>query len=277
LLTVTIFILAGTWIHNQVEEALHQIISENLQAILKTDIAAIEFWMEQERSNVISWAEEENLREITQALQTLAVSTSTPTRDLPMAPEQARLRDLLEPLLDTDNYLGFAIINSTGLILATGANDARIIGQRLTAQGQIGLASIFTQQAGWIPPFWRGQYLDSESLQEDITLMGVSATIPDSANQPQAALLLFIPPEKDFTRILSIARMGLRCGRQNVVRHTSPGIPQGHWHASRYADGTFCAACRTARPGRQPAQGLPDGHAHGRSAIDPTDCSRPLR
>jgi hypothetical protein len=208
LLAVVLFILSGIRIHNQVEEALHQVVSENLQAILETDIAAIEFWMEQERSNVISWAEEENLRDITQALQTLAVSTSTPTRDLPMAPEQTHLRELLEPLVDTDNYLGFAIINSTGLILATGASSARIIGHRLTAQGQIGLASIFSQQSSWIPPFWRGQYLDSESLQEDSTLMGVSATIINSANQPQAALLLFIPPEKDFTRILSIARMG---------------------------------------------------------------------
>jgi len=208
LLALTLFILAGTWVHKQVEEALHQIVSENLQAILETDIAAIEFWMEQESSTAMSWAEEENLREITQALQTLAVSTSTPTRDLPMAPEQARLRELLEPLLDTDNYLGFAIVNSTGLILAAAANDDRIIGQRLSVQGQIGLASIFTQQAGWIPPFWRGQYLDSESLQEDITLMGISATIANNSAQPQAALLLFIPPEKDFTRILSIARMG---------------------------------------------------------------------
>lgn len=208
LLTATLFLLAGAWIHNQVEDALHGIIAEHLQAILETDIAAIEFWMEQERSNVISWSEEENLRGITQALQTLAVSTSTPTRDLPMAAEQARLRELLEPLIDTDNYLGFAIINSAGLILAASANDTRIIGQRLTVQGQAGLASIFTGPASWIPPFWKGQYLDSESVQEDSTLMGVAAPIAGNDEHPQASLLFFIPPEKDFTRILSIARMG---------------------------------------------------------------------
>ena len=208
LLTLMFFLLAGAWIHNQVEDALHQIISQNLQAILETDIAAIEFWMEQERANVISWSEEENLRALTQALQELAVRTSTPTRTLPMAAQQARLRELLEPLIDTDNYLGFAIINSAGLILAASGNDTRIIGQRLTVQGQAGLASIFAEQAVWIPPFWRGQYLDSESLQEDTTLMGIAAPIAGSDQYPQATLLLFIPPEQDFTRILSIARMG---------------------------------------------------------------------
>jgi hypothetical protein len=129
-------------------------------------------------------------------------------RELQAAPEQMRLRELLEPLLDTDNYVGFGIINSAGLILAASADDERSIGQRLTPQGQAGLAGIFTQQSGWVPPFWRGQYLAGESLQEDITLMGIAATIADSAGQPAAALLLFIPPEKDFTRILSIARMG---------------------------------------------------------------------
>lgn len=208
LLTATLFLLAGVWIHNQVEDALHRIIAEHLQTILETDIAAIEFWMEQERSNVISWSEEENLRSLTQALQTLAVSTSTPGRDLPMAAEQARLRELLEPLIDTDNYLGFAIINSSGLVLATSANDTRIIGQRLSVQGQAELAGIFTGRVSWIPPFWKGEYLDSESVQQDRTLMGVAAPIAGDDKFPQASLLFFIPPEKDFTRILSIARMG---------------------------------------------------------------------
>ncbi len=208
LLAVTAFILTGIWIHNRVEEALHQIISEDLQTILATDVAALEFWMGQERATVNSWAEEEHLRSMTQALQKRAASASDPAPELQSAPEQARLRELLEPLLDPDSYLGFAIVNSAGLILATAAADERIIGHQLSPQGHAGLASIFTEQGGWIPPFWRGQYLDSESLQEDITLMGVSAIITGNGNRPRAALLLFIPPEKDFTRILSIARMG---------------------------------------------------------------------
>jgi tRNA A-37 threonylcarbamoyl transferase component Bud32 len=208
LLAIAAFILAGYWIHNRVEEALQQIVSEDLQTILEIDIAALEFWMEQERSNVISWAGEEHLRNMTQSLQELASGTSDLPEKLQAAPEQARLRELLEPLLDTDNYLGFAIINSAGLILAAGADDERIIGQRLTPQGHAGLARVFTQEGSWIAPFWRGQYIESASLQEDVTLMGVSATVVDSAGRPLAALLLFVPPEKDFTRILSIARMG---------------------------------------------------------------------
>ncbi|MDH3832172.1 MAG: hypothetical protein OEU48_10910, partial [Gammaproteobacteria bacterium] len=49
LLAITAFVLTGIWIHNRVEDALHQIISENLQTILAADIAALEFWMAQER------------------------------------------------------------------------------------------------------------------------------------------------------------------------------------------------------------------------------------
>ena len=201
-LAVVAFVLAGYWVHNRVENALHHIVSEQLQTILEIDIAALEFWMQQESSTVISWAGEEHLRDMTQALQELA------PEKLQTAPEQARLRELLEPLLDTDDYVGFGIFNSAGLILAAGAADERLIGQRLTPQGHAGLAGVFTQAGGWIEPFWRGQYIESESLQEDITLMGVSAAIADSAGRPLAALLLFVPPEKDFTRILSIARMG---------------------------------------------------------------------
>ena len=208
LLAIVAILLAGTWIHNRVEDALLQIVSEDLQTILEIDIAALEFWVEQERANVISWAEEDNLRELTQALQELALRAPGLPEKLQMAPEQARLRELLEPLLDTDDYMGFAIINTAGLILATAAGDEQIIGQHLTPQGQAGLASVFTQEGSLITPFWRGQYIESASLQEDVTLMGVSATVADSASRPLAALLLFVPPEKDFTRILSIARMG---------------------------------------------------------------------
>jgi hypothetical protein len=207
-LAVTAFVLTGIWIHDRVEGALHQIISENLQTILATDIAALEFWMGQERATIDSWAENENLRILTQALQKLVATSSDPVRQLQSAPEQAHLRDLLEPLLDPDSYLGFAIVNPAGLILAAEKTDERIIGHQLSPQGHAGLANIFSEQGGWIPPFWRGQYLDNESLQEDLTLMGVSAVIAGNDKRPQAALLLFIQPEKDFTRILSIARMG---------------------------------------------------------------------
>ena len=207
-LAITAFVFTGIWIHNRVEDALHQIISEDLQTILAADIAALEFWMAQERATVDSWAEDAKLRKLTQALQQLAATTAEPVRDLQSAPQQARLRELLEPLLDPDSYLGFAIVNSAGLILATTAADEHIIGHQLSPQGHAGLASIFSEQGGWIPPFWRGQYLDNTSLQEDITIMGVSAIISGNVNRSRAALLLFIQPEKDFTRVLSIARMG---------------------------------------------------------------------
>ena len=202
LLGVAGILLAGIWIHNRVENALQHIVAENLQAILQADVAALEFWLDQERSNALSWAEETNLQGMTQRLDVLASDPGT----LQAAPEQARLRELLEPLLNTDDYLGFAIVATTGLILA--ASEERMIGERLTAPGQARLARVFEQPAVWNAPAWRGQYLESEALQEDITLMSIAASIAGNNGRPLAALVLFIPPEKDFTRILSIARMG---------------------------------------------------------------------
>lgn len=206
LLTVAIAIPAGLWIHNRVEHALRQVVAEHLLAILQTDIAALEFWLEQERSTAVSWAQEAQLRSMTQRLHELATASPGTPGELRAAPEQARLRELLEPLLDTDNYLGYVIVDRAGLVLA--ASEDRGIGEQLTVQGQADLAAALGQQSGWIAPFWKGHYLDSETLEEDLTLMGVTATIEDGSGRPLATLLLFIPPEKDFTRILSVARMG---------------------------------------------------------------------
>jgi hypothetical protein len=206
LFAIACVILAGGWIHNRVEDALRHIVSENLAAILQTDIASLEFWLDQEISNIISWSEEANLRDLTQRLHEQAVSSPDTSLQLRSAPEQASLRSLLEPLVETDDYLGFAIIDTSGLILAS--SDDRLIGEPLTPEGQARLASVSGQRSWWLPPTWKGQYMDSEALQEDTTLMGVGAGISGKDGRRLAALLLYIPPEKDFTRILSIARMG---------------------------------------------------------------------
>ncbi len=206
LLVIAAGVLAGVWIHNRVGNALSHIISENLVAILQTDIASLEFWLEQEKSTAISWAEEPNLQSLTQRLHEQSVASPDTSGQLRVAPEQARLRALLEPLIDTDDYLGFAIINATGLILAS--SEERLIGEHLTPAGQARLASVFGERSWWLPPVWKGRYTESEELQEDTTLMGVGAGIADKNGHRLAALLLYIPPEKDFTRILSIARMG---------------------------------------------------------------------
>ncbi len=206
LLAIAGGILAGAWIHNRVGDALRHIVSENLVAILQTNIASLEFWLEQEKSNIISWAEEANLQRLTQRLQEQALASPDAPGQLVKAPEQAQLRSLLEPLLDTDDYLGFAIVNAAGLILAT--SEDRLIGNYLTPEGQARLARVFGQKSWWLAPVWKGQYTESEALQEDITLMGVGASITGANGRPLAALLLYVPPEKDFTRILSIARMG---------------------------------------------------------------------
>jgi hypothetical protein len=158
-------LFAGVWIHNRVEDALRHSVSEKLQAILQTDIAALEFWLGQEKSNAMSWAEESSLRSMTQHL----ISRASGPGALQAAPEQARLRSLLEPLPDTNDYLGFAIIDTAGFILA--ASEERMIAERLTRAGQARLARAFQQQAVWNAPAWREQYLESEALQEDVSIM----------------------------------------------------------------------------------------------------------
>jgi len=206
LLVVAGAILAGGWIHNRIENALNDLVSENLAAILQTDLAGLEFWLTQERSIAVSWAEEVNLRSLTQRLREQAVATPESPGLLRTVPEQARLRALLEPLTGQDDYVGYAIVDASGLILA--ASQDRLIGEHLTPNGQSRLAAVFGQQSWWLPPAWRGQYTHSEELQEDITLMGVGASIAGTNGKTLAALLLYVPPEKDFTRILSLARMG---------------------------------------------------------------------
>jgi len=199
-------LLAGVWMEDRVEAELHHVISQQLVAILQTDIAALQFWLEQERATAVAWAEDEQLHDLAASLHRRADARVNEAGELRAAPEQAQLRELLDPLLDTDNYLGFVIIDASGLILA--GNGEHWIGERVNAQGLARLETALQRPSTWVPPAWRGQFLANEALQEDVTYMGIAARIPGDGDRPLGALLLFIPPEKDFTRILALARMG---------------------------------------------------------------------
>ena len=84
---------------------------EVVQAILETNITTLEFWLEDERASAVSWAEETHLRAITQSLNAQAPDPGT----LQAAPEQARLRELLDSSFEVGEKVLVAELMSVNL------------------------------------------------------------------------------------------------------------------------------------------------------------------
>jgi hypothetical protein len=201
-----LLVVAGLWIHRETEDALRAKLHLGLETVLQTDVAALEFWLENERSNISDWAEQTPVRAAVTQLTALPRQDGDHRARLRNAPQLAELRMLLEPLIDGDDYDGFGLFSSDGIVLATG--NADYLGHALSAQGMALRDRVLQGQAIFTLPYQTGRMLGAGNALMDLPRMAMIAPVRDAQEKPVAALVLFIPLDKDFTRILSIARLG---------------------------------------------------------------------
>ncbi len=206
LATAVLLLVVGFWIQRSTEAALRDKLQASLETILATDVAALEFWIENELSNVSDWSEQPDVRELAARLVDIAAGSKDVSSDLLAAPELAELRSILEPLVSSDNYNGFGIVNSNGVVLAMHSDG--FIGRGATEDGVVMLAQVLQGRAVLTRPYPPKGLLADTVAVLDAPHMIAAAPVRDEQGKVIAAFLLFIPPEKDFTRILSIARLG---------------------------------------------------------------------
>lgn len=206
LLLAVLLVAAGFWIHHETEEALHAKLHLGLETVLQTDVAALEFWLENEISNFSDWAEQSPIRTAAKQLVAQTEESGDHGNMLRNAPSLAELRVLLEPLISGDDYHGFALVSGDGIVLA--AVEDTYLGQVLSKQGMALINRVLQGQIVVAMPHQTGQMLAGVKALLDAPRMAVLAPVRDAQQEPVAALALFIPPEKDFTRILSVARLG---------------------------------------------------------------------
>ena len=197
---------AGFWMHHETDQALREKLRLGLETVLDTSVASLEFWIENEISNISDWAEQPYIQAAASQLSALPGKRNNISQQLLAAPQLGALRRTLEPLVDSDNYDGFALVSTGGTILAS-VDDAHI-GERLTADARAMLARVLAGEAFITRPYERGKLLVDTATLLDAPRMFSVAPVRDIRGKIIAALLFFIPPEKDFTRILSIARLG---------------------------------------------------------------------
>ena len=206
LLLAVLLVAAGLWIHHETEDALRAKLRLGLETVLQTDVAALQFWLENETSNISDWAEQAPIRTAVMQLVALGQETGDPGSMLRNTPPLAKLRTLLEPLISGNDYPGFALVSGDGTVLA--AAEDTYLGQVLSKQGITLTERILQGHVVVAMPYQTKQMLAGDKALTDAPSMAVLAPVRNAQQKPVAALVLLIPPEKDFTRILSVARLG---------------------------------------------------------------------
>lgn len=196
----------GIVTHEAIAEALRDVLAKNLQAVIEANVTALKIWLENQKREAQLWSERNLLSgEVERLLQT-AARTDGSRQALMASGDQARLRELLKLDAEAREERGFMIIDRTGLIIAS--DDDRYIGLRLNAEGMGMLGRIFEEQALVSHPFWEGQMVAGIELDQNKTRMIAAAPLENGSGRILAALAFVINPEQDFTRILSVGRIG---------------------------------------------------------------------
>ena len=196
----------GFWTHHLTETALREKLREGLETVLSTDVAALEIWIENELRSVNDWVQLPQLRDLTVQLVNIAANSNGAAASLKDAPQMRQLQELVQPLVDSDDYDGFGLVNREGILLA--ARRDEYVGQRLATAALPRLNETFSGGTFMSHPLEITELLTGLGPWLDIPRMYAIAPIHDKQNRVVAAFYLAVRPEKDFTRILSIARFG---------------------------------------------------------------------
>jgi tRNA A-37 threonylcarbamoyl transferase component Bud32 len=210
-LVLVALIAGGIWSHYGIESAMRQILRDQLQTVLDADITALELWLEEQKADAEHWAEQPDVREQIQELVRLSRSDLSPAatrQTLLDSTAMAELRESLQVYLDDDetHHTAYAITDRSGLVL--GAPENTEVGIHLNSTGMADIAYAFAGETRISKPHPEGSFAADRPIHRENPMIWVGTPVYDTSGNIIAALSLGVSADYQFTRILSVARMG---------------------------------------------------------------------
>jgi hypothetical protein len=208
LIAAALLSAAGWWVSRTLEHAMREQRINELNTILKSDVAALRVWMDAQAATAELVAADEQLRPLAAELAALADGTPDAPRQLVRAQAQTAIRSRLEVPITRGKFTGFGICSPAGVVLAD-SSDAPI-GAALAGYRQQFITRVVTGGSAISKPFTSPlMQADAQGeLRAGLPSMVAAAPIKGDDGQTIAVLGLRIRPENQFTEILHAARSG---------------------------------------------------------------------
>ncbi len=207
LLAALMLAVAGLWIRPAVESAAQMEMSEGLNALLQSNVEALEIWLENERVQVVAAANEIEVRRLASELARAAAASDGDPSELANSPLQDEFRLALRPALASKHFAGYVLLNKDRLILASDRRE--LIGQPRATQYDL-VERTLAKGSTVTPPIASAVLMrdrDGELRAGQQTMFAL-AEQRDLTGDVIGVLGLRIKPDEDFVRILGIARPG---------------------------------------------------------------------
>ena len=205
--TILLLVLAFI-VRSIVDESSKQTVSNNLQAILNADVAALEIWLEREESFAQTLASESRVRALSEELTTIDQENPEDRNSLLNSTALAELRKEFETELEHLGYTDVGLFSLSGRVLASTRDEP--VGRADLPIQESALEKVRQGKATVTRPFESLFVRNTATgeLRVGLPTMITLAPVKDQAGTVIAALALLIRPEANFTRILSIASAG---------------------------------------------------------------------
>ncbi len=203
-----LIVIVGWWVRSRMESTMMTQLASELQTVLNADVAALRVWLGAHQSNARTLGVQSRVIATASELTDL-VKTSGPSSATLMASSQFReLQEYFKPVLESQGYTDAVVFGLDGRVLFS--FNEQLVGQPTPTAYDSFLKKVFAGRATMSHPFPSVILLRDEkgNLRAGVPTMFVAAPIKASNGTVVAALGLRIRPEKDFTQILSVARIG---------------------------------------------------------------------
>jgi eukaryotic-like serine/threonine-protein kinase len=198
-----IFALVGLWVRSRVEQTTRAEIAARLETVLQANINALRLWFAERQYDAKSMALDLRVQASIAELAALAKDTNTTELALADSPPARTLRLHLQPLLQAQDYLEYVVVSPDKRILAS--TDPSLIGMRAPRPYDLFLNKALDGHLAASRPFARQA---NQNQRNEGPTMFVAAPVKSTNNTILAVLCLRMKPEKEFSSIFSVARMG---------------------------------------------------------------------
>lgn len=222
----TVVALVGWWGAYRLRSTLRETLGAELETTLRANADALQIWMTNQMRLAVTIATEPQLASLAMAGQVTNLHESRPEWLAGGTPAK-RLEWYLRSRLAATRYDGLVIDTNLSVIAASGRGRGRV-GRPVMEAHRSKLAGVLaTGQPVILMPFRPAAMAAQRQGRSggraagrpdsawggggppaDLMLMQIAAPIRDEAGTIRGVLALVIDPDQEFTRILSVARLG---------------------------------------------------------------------
>ncbi len=208
ILALILLVFTGTWLRARIERALEAQLEGQLRALLDADVTALKLWLHAQESNAMAAAQEPSVRQAIVELAQLDALGNVSGGMLLQAPQKDQLVAGLKPWMESLGYVGYVVIDRELVCLASKAEV--LVGTKAIVDHAAFAKLVISGRSTVTRPFPSTTLLEDEwgRLSVGVPTMFAAAPVRNDEGVAVATIGLRIRPDKDFTRILNVARAG---------------------------------------------------------------------